>query len=395
MLSWGRRKTEAGCLRMNGKDIMELTGKFANAKVFTTNIDEETVAQIQRLLDHPYAEGSTIRIMPDTHIGKGAVVGTTMTFTNKIVPDVVGVDIGCGMYVAELGQLELGVLDFERLDAAIHKYVPSGTSVRDRVHGFMKSIDLDMIRAELTETDRIALSLGSLGGGNHFIELNVDGHGNHYLVIHSGSRSLGHQVATWHQQQAVHYWKEKGNTTKQGHFVDPKFAYLEGKGLKDYLHDMAITQRYAHLNRKAMMMEITQAMKWQPVRTFDVVHNYVDISNQIIRKGAIAARVDEEILVPVNMRDGSILAKGLGNPDWNYSAPHGAGRLLSRTQARKRLSLRAFEDTMKGIYTTSVRKATLDEAPFAYKSMQEILERTEDTLVVTALLRPVYNFKAV
>lgn len=379
---------------MGTKDIMELTGQFASAKVFTTNIDEETVAQIHQLLDHPYSEGSQIRIMPDTHIGKGAVVGTTMTFTNKIVPDVVGVDIGCGMYVADLGQLALDTRDYERLDEVIRKYVPSGTSVRNRVHGFMKSIDLDMIRAELTEKERIALSLGSLGGGNHFIELNADAHGNHYLVIHSGSRSLGQQVAKYHQQKAGRYWKERGNVTKQGHPVDPEFAFLVGMDMKDYLHDMAITQRYAHLNRKAMMMEITQAMSWQPVRTFDVVHNYVDIPNQIIRKGAIAARAGEEILVPINMRDGSILAKGLGNPDWNYSAPHGARRLLSRTQARKRLSLRAFEDTMKGIYTTSVRKATLDEAPFAYKPMQEILDRTQDAFTVTAILRPVYNFKA-
>lgn len=379
---------------MEGKDILELTGKFTSAKVFTTNIDEETVGQIRRLLDHPYAEGSTIRIMPDTHIGKGAVVGTTMTFTNKIVPDVVGVDIGCGMFVAELGQLDVTDRDLERLDQAIQRYVPSGSSIRQKRHGFMKTIDLDAFHANLNDRKRIELSLGTLGGGNHFIELNQDERGYHYLVIHSGSRSLGQQVAKYHQQRAVRYWKDKDNTTKQGHLVDPEFAYLVGKDMKDYLNDMAITQRYAHLNRKAMMLELTQVMGWQPVRTFDVVHNYVDIPNGIIRKGAIAAREGETVLVPINMRDGSILGVGRGNPDWNYSAPHGAGRLLSRTQARKELDLKEFVATMRGIYTTSVRKATLDEAPLAYKPMREILERTGDAFTVTAMLRPLYNFKA-
>lgn len=371
-----------------------LTGKFANAKVFTKKIDEETLGQVRRLLDHPYAAGSEIRIMPDTHIGKGAVVGTTMTFTDKIVPDVVGVDIGCGMYVAELGPQILERKELEKLDAAIRKFVPSGSGIRNKPHGFSRSINLNGIHAPLTNIDRIERSIGSLGGGNHFIELNQDESGNHYLVIHSGSRSLGQQVAKYHQQKAVRYWQEKGNETSDGHHVDPEFAYLEGNDMKQYLFDMGLTQRYAHLNRKAMMMEITRAMGWEPVRTFDVVHNYLDLENRVIRKGAISAKEGEEILIPINMRDGSILARGKGNPDWNYSAPHGAGRLLSRTQARKQLKLNEFQQAMKGIYSTSVRKATLDEAPLAYKPMEEILERSKETMADVKVLKSVYNFKA-
>ncbi|MDE1547794.1 RtcB family protein [Jeotgalibaca caeni] len=375
-------------------DEQILKGKYAEAKIFTTNIDEETLNQVRRLVDHPYANGSTIRIMPDTHIGKGAVVGTTMTFTDKIVPDVVGVDIGCGMFVAELGNLRVERRELERLDAAIKKHVPSGTGIRNQPHGFIRSIDLDSLYVPLENLDRIRRSLGSLGGGNHFIELNEDESGNLFLIIHSGSRSLGQQVAKFHQQKAIRYWQSKGNKTVEGHPIDPEFAYLEGDDMKQYLFDMALTQRYAHLNRKAMMMEITQAMGWQPVRTFDVVHNYLDLKQRIIRKGAISAQKGEEILIPINMRDGSILARGKGNPDWNDSAPHGAGRLLSRTQARKQLKLNEFQQAMKGIYSTSVRKATLDEAPFAYKPLEEILERTKETMEDVQILKPLYNFKA-
>lgn len=375
-------------------DEQILKGKYAEAKIFTTNIDEETLNQVRRLVDHPYANGSTIRIMPDTHIGKGAVVGTTMTFTDKIVPDVVGVDIGCGMFVAELGKMQVERRELERLDAAIKKHVPSGTGIRNQPHGFIRSIDLESLHVPLENLDRIRRSLGSLGGGNHFIELNEDESGNLFLIIHSGSRSLGQQVAKFHQQKAVRYWQSKGNKTVEGHPIDPEFAYLEGNDMKQYLFDMALTQRYAHLNRKAMMMEITQAMGWQPVRTFDVVHNYLDLKQRIIRKGAISAQKGEEILIPINMRDGSILARGKGNPDWNDSAPHGAGRLLSRTQARKQLKLNEFQQAMKGIYSTSVRKATLDEAPFAYKPLEEILERTKETMEDVQILKPLYNFKA-
>lgn len=373
---------------MNQPEEMILIGKFSQAKVFTKNIDEETVSHIQRLLDHPYSEGSQIRIMPDTHIGKGAVVGTTMTFTDKIVPNVVGVDIGCGMFVAELGAINLEKNDFKALDTIIRKYIPSGTSIRQKPHLFLNEVNLNALTFALRDRERVSRSIGTLGGGNHFIELNQDERGSYYLVIHSGSRSLGQEVANYHQQRAVLDWNQKSPD------FDVDFAYLEKEEMRAYLNDMAIAQHYAHQNRKAMMQEITHAMGWEPIRTFDVVHNYVDIPNRIIRKGAISAQKGEEVIIPINMRDGSILAMGKGNPDWNYSAPHGAGRLLSRTQARKTLKLNTFQQAMKGIYTTSVRKATLDEMPDAYKSMSEILTRIEATLTVKSILKSVYNFKA-
>lgn len=376
------------------KDELHLSGQFTDAKVFTTNIDEETIAQIERLLNHPFSKGSQIRIMPDAHIGKGAVVGTTMTFSDKIVPDVVGVDIGCGMFVAQLTEKNLKRKDLQRLDEMIRKYVPSGTGIRQKPHRFIDSVPLDEIRAENVNKERAALSLGTLGGGNHFIELNIDEEGNHFLIIHSGSRSFGHSVASYYQQKAVEYWAERDNKNDENHYVDPEFAYLIGEDLQDYLHDIAIVQRFAYLNRKAMSLKIIEAMNWDISRSFDVIHNYVDIENRILRKGSISARKGEEIVIPINMRDGSILAMGKGNPEWNYSAPHGAGRLLSRTQARKQLEMRDFVKTMKDIYTTSVRKNTLDEAPFAYKPMKEILERTEDSFEIKAILKPIYNFKA-
>ncbi|MGP6139474.1 RtcB family protein [Jeotgalibaca sp. A127] len=373
---------------MNQPEEMLVSGKYSQAKVFTKNIDDETIGQIQRLVDHPYSEGSQIRIMPDTHIGKGAVVGTTMTFTDKIVPNVVGVDIGCGMLVAELGDIELGKNDFKALDDVIRKVIPSGTGIRQKPHFFLNEANLEALTVKLSDIDRVQRSIGTLGGGNHFIEVNQDEKGSYYLDIHSGSRSLGQEVANYHQQRAVSYWNQKKPD------FDMDFAYLEKDEMNTYLNDMAIAQHYAHLNRKAMMQEITTAMDWEPVRTFDVVHNYVDIANRIIRKGAISSQNGEEVIIPINMRDGSILAIGKGNPDWNYSAPHGAGRLLSRTQARKMLKMNDFQQAMKGIYTTSVRKATLDEMPDAYKPMAEILAKTAATVMVKAILKPVYNFKA-
>ncbi|UJF15613.1 RtcB family protein [Jeotgalibaca sp. MA1X17-3] len=320
---------------MDVQDELKLTGTFADATVFTTNINQETIDQITRLLNHPFSEGIKIRIMPDTHIGKGAVVGTTMTYHDKMVPDVVGVDIGCGMYLAKLSKTKWNESDFKRLDQVINDKIPSGSGIRKKSHPLLKEINLDDVRAPIRRKNRSALAIGSLGGGNHFIELDKDEEENHYFVIHSGSRALGHDVASYYQKKAVQQWKERGNENEEGHFVDSEFAYLEEEDMEDYLHDVQICQRFAHLNRKAMMEEIIQKMKVEIISTFDTIHNYVDVPNQIIRKGAISAHEGEEILIPINMRDGSILAVGKGNPDWNNSAPHGAGRLLSRTQAKK------------------------------------------------------------
>lgn len=374
---------------------LELNGRYTKAKIFTHNISDKTLGQIFRLINHPFAEGSQIRIMPDTHIGKGAVVGTTMTFSDKVVPDVVGVDIGCGMFVAELDEKVLeGTIDMARLDDTIRRVIPAGAKIRQKRHSLVNDINLDSIHAPIERRQRTELSLGSLGGGNHFIELNKDDDGRIYLVIHSGSRSLGQYVAKYHQQRAVEFWEERGNHTEKGEYVDPEFAYLMGEELDAYLHDLAITQHFAHLNRKAMVSEIVNAMGWNVHRTLDTVHNYADLDAKILRKGAISAKAGEEVLIPINMRDGSILAVGKGNADWNQSAPHGAGRLLSRSQAREQLNLDDYIETMKGVYSTSVRKKTLDEAPFAYKSMDEILDRTKESFDVKAILKPIYNFKA-
>lgn len=371
-----------------------IKGKYTEAKIFTHNINEDTISQIYRLLNHPYSEGSTIRIMPDAHIGKGAVVGTTITYTDKVVPDVVGVDLGCGLYVAELKNLTKDDVDMAELDATIRRFIPAGFKHRDRTHLFIKDVKLDDLYAPMYNRDRVELSLGSLGGGNHFIELNIDESGTLYLIIHSGSRSLGQDVAKFHQKKAVSLWTEKNNRTEKGEYVDPEFAFLTGQDMEHYLNDVQIAQKYAHLNRKAMISEIVKHMGWQVEREFDTIHNYADTEAKILRKGAISAKVGEEVLIPINMRDGSILATCKGNADWNQSAPHGAGRLFSRTQAKKTFQLEDYIKTMEDVYTTSVSQSTLDEAPFAYKTMEEILERTGDTFDVKAILKPIYNFKA-
>ena len=373
---------------------LEIKGKYTSAKIFTHNINEDTLSQIYRLLNHPFSEGSTIRIMPDCHIGKGAVVGTTITYDDKIVPDVVGVDLGCGLYVAELKGLTKDDIDMEMLDKTIRRFVPAGFNHRDRTHLFIKDVDLDALHAPMKDRRRVELSLGSLGGGNHFIELNQDETGKLYLIIHSGSRSLGQDVAKYHQKKAVSLWAEKNNRTEKDEYIDPEFAFLTGEDMQQYLNDVSIAQKYAHLNRKAMISEIVKYMKWEVAREFDTIHNYADTEAKILRKGAISAKVGEEVLIPINMRDGSILATCKGNADWNQSAPHGAGRLFSRTQAKKTFEMEAYIETMKDVYTTSISPSTLDEAPFAYKTMEEILERTGETFEVKAILKPLYNFKA-
>ena len=285
-------------------------------------------------------------------------------------------------------------VNFQLLDEMIRQHVPSGFNCRSTRHVYAKQIDLDKLHAPMKDSNRVELSIGSLGGGNHFIELNEDEAGKLYLVIHSGSRSLGQDVAKYHQKLAVDYWESKKNLNEDGATVHPEFAYLTGESMRQYLNDVQIAQQYAHLNRKAMVNEITRAMNWKIERTLDTIHNYADTEAKILRKGAISAKAGQEVLIPINMRDGSILAVGKGNPDWNESAPHGAGRILSRTQAKKQLDMDEYVETMKDVFTTSVSKSTLDEAPFAYKTMEEILERTGDAFDVKAILKPLYNFKA-
>lgn len=365
--------------------MLELRGKYNSAKVFTENIDPEAVNQIIELCNQEFVRGSKIRIMPDVHSGAGCVIGTTMTIADKAVPNLVGVDIGCGMYTLRLGKIKL---DLEKLDRVINSKIPSGFDIRRSPHELASEIDLTKLRCRgFVDLDRGYLSIGTLGGGNHFIEVNQDSTGSLYLVIHSGSRNIGLQVAEYYQKLA--YKKLKDNVK-----IPKALAYLEGRDFDDYLHDLEIMQQYARLNRQAMAETILAAMELTPEDTFTTIHNYIDTKNMILRKGAISAQKGEKVLIPINMRDGSVIAVGKGNPDWNYSAPHGAGRLLSRRQAMAQLSVTEFQKEMKGVYTTSVGKATLDEAPMAYKPMDEILENIQDAVEVVEVIKPVYNFKA-
>jgi len=340
--------------------VIELRGKHNLAKVFTNNIEETAVGQIIELCNQEFTKDSKIRIMPDTHAGAGCTIGTTMTITDKVVPNMVGVDIGCGMELIKIAEKEI---NYEKLDEIIRKYIPSGFNVRNNEHKYINNIDFQSLKClnKLTHLERIKSSIGTLGGGNHFIEVDKDTRGNLYIVIHSGSRNLGKQVAEYYQQlgydelvnlggirqelikklKAEGREKEISSETKK--IQPPKFnrqlAYVAGENLKNYLNDMQIVQKFATYNRKAMMDEIMKNMKFTKVEQFTTIHNFIDLENMILRKGAISAQRNEKVLIPINMRDGSLLCLGKGNPDWNYSAPHGAGRLMSRSKAKEKVTL--------------------------------------------------------
>lgn len=394
--------------------MLELQGKYNTAKVFTDNIEQETISQIINLLNQEFVRGSQIRIMPDTHAGAGCTIGTTMTITDKIVPNLVGVDIGCGM---ETVLLEDSHIELQRLDKIIHEYIPAGFSTRDKVHPFMGEINLAELRcADHVNLNRAELSMGTLGGGNHFIELDRDDEGRFYLVVHSGSRNLGKQVAEYYQKTAAKdLEKRRNDSTKliaelraQGREaeietalrsreflkVDKNIAFAEGQLFEDYIHDMEITQHYALLNRRAMVREIVKQMKFKVKDSFTTIHNYIELDTMILRKGAISAQAGERVLIPINMRDGSLICIGKGNPDWNQSAPHGAGRLMSRSAAKQSVTLSQFKKSMEGIYSSTVNRSTLDESPFAYKPMEEIMNNITDTAEIVKIIKPVYNFKA-
>ncbi|PHB23072.1 RNA-splicing ligase RtcB [Bacillus pseudomycoides] len=394
--------------------MLELKGKYNKAKVFTNNIEETATGQIIDLCNQEFTKDSKIRIMPDTHAGAGCTIGTTMTIQDKIVPNLVGVDIGCGMEVVVIDKKKEEI-NFDQLDETIRKYVPSGFSIRDSRHRFSKLINFQEVRAPFT-LQRAQNSVGTLGGGNHFIELNEDGQGNVYIVIHSGSRNLGKQVAEYYQNLAyeqlisVKSIKDEiiERLTKEGRQKEihealrgikaPKIrkelAYLKGQAFEDYMNDMKIAQKYAELNRKAMIDEIVMRMGWEVTDQFTTIHNYIDMDNMILRKGAISAQQGERVIIPINMRDGSIIAYGKGNPDWNFSGPHGAGRIMSRKKAKEVLNLEDFQNTMTDVWTTSVVQSTLDEAPMVYKPMNEIVENTKDTIDIKHIIKPIYNFKA-
>ena len=394
--------------------MFELQGKYNTAKVFTDNLEEKAIAQIINLLNQEFVTGSKIRIMPDAHAGAGCTIGTTMTIIDKIVPNLVGVDIGCGM---ETVILKDKTVNLQKLDDTIHKYVPASFNVRRDRHPFADKIDLTQLRCQkYCDLNRAYLSIGTLGGGNHFIEMGQDTDGNYYLVAHSGSRNVGKQVADHYQNEAYVALKNKaGNVTalvekltKEGRekeiqtelqkvgFSKPnkELSYVEGQLLDDYLHDMSIMQQYANLNRKAIIYQIMTHMRLEEESRFTTIHNYIDIENMTLRKGAISAKVGETVLIPMNMRDGSLLCIGKGDDDWNSSAPHGAGRIMSRSAAKRNIALDDFKATMDGVYSSTIDKSTIDEAPMAYKPMDEIVANIGDTVDIISVIKPLYNFKA-
>lgn len=371
---------------MSEKIILE--GLYNKAVVYTNVIDEKVKKQIVELLNEPFVKEEHIAIMPDTHIGKGAVIGTTMTTRNKkVCPNLVGVDIGCGIMVTKLNKKHLEEKDFKKLDEVIRRHITYGFDVNLRPEKFERLADLTF---KLDKPTRVRQSLGSLGGGNHFIELARNEQGDYYLTVHTGSRSLGLTVAQHHQKVAQ---KDCLTKTSSAKVSQPDLAYLEGRHLNDYLNDMQIAQNYAHQNRQLISDRIMKHMGWEAVDRFDSVHNFIDMKTGILRKGATDASKGKRLVIPLNMRDGSVIATGKGNKEWNESAPHGAGRVLSRRQAKQHLSLSEFKKVMTDIYSTSVKKETLDEAPMAYKNPAEILGSIDDTVDVLEFIRPVYNFK--
>lgn len=364
--------------------MLEFNGRYNTAKVFTGEVDEASTAQIIELCNQEFTRDSRIRMMPDVHAGMGCTVGTTMTIKDKIVPNLVGVDIGCGMETVLLRETHI---EFHKLDKLIYNRIPSGFAIRSKPHRYMEELDLTQLYCyKNVKVRRAELSLGTLGGGNHFIEVDKDEDNRLYLVVHSGSRHLGFEVARYYQEQGYKQCKHLG--------IPKALSYVSGELFDQYIHDMRIIQRFAVLNRKAMIDEILKGIKLHAEDNFTTIHNYIDTEAMILRKGAVSAKDGERLLIPINMRDGSLICIGKGNEDWNFSAPHGAGRLMSRTQAKQSFTLSEFKKQMEGIYTTSVNKKTLDECPMAYKPMEDIMKNINETVEVEKIIRPIYNFKA-
>lgn len=398
--------------------MIEIIGTHNTAKCFCETLEETAAQQIKLVCDQAAFADCKIRIMPDVHAGKGCTIGTTMTITDKIVPGMVGVDIGCGMETVLLEETEI---DFAQLDRVIRDGIPSGREIRQNLHALNTDIDLSELHcANLVNLERAKRSIGTLGGGNHFIEVDRSDNGKLYLVVHSGSRHLGTEVASFYQDEGRRaFWggadyqiqamiaslKEQGrfqeiqstiNQLKKEHQLEiPKdLAYVDGKLFKDYIHDMKVVQHFAVLNRKAMTDVILTEMGLHRVEEFTTIHNYIDTDAMILRKGSVSAKAGEKLLIPINMRDGSLICIGKGNEGWNCSAPHGAGRLMSRKAAFNALTMEEFESEMEGIYTTCVVPNTLDESPMAYKSMDEIVGQIAPTADIVERIKPIYNFKA-
>ena len=400
--------------------MIEINGQFNTAICYTDTLEDTAYAQIQTVCNEEAFKESKIRIMPDVHAGKGCTIGTTMTIIDKVVPNMVGVDIGCGMYTVALGNVDI---DLEKFDEAAH-FIPCGRNVWE---GRQERFDLSVLKCSrnLKDTKRLERSLGTLGGGNHFIEIDSDENGNKYIVIHSGSRNLGTQVAEFYQKIAVdlnlgkedYYkqreeiirtYKEQGRRSEiqatlkalekefeaKAPSMPRELCFLYGTFMEDYLHDINICQQFAKRNREKMAEVLLERTGLVSLESFQTIHNYIDVDEMILRKGSVSAKNGEKLLIPINMRDGSLICVGKGNPEWNYSAPHGAGRIMSRSAAFERLTMEEYQKEMAGIYTTCVNTSTLDESPMAYKNMDEIVANIEPTAEIIAHIKPIYNFKA-
>lgn len=398
--------------------MIELSGKYNSAKVFTDIIEPDAISQIITLCSQEISKDSKIRIMPDVHAGTGCTIGTSMTIKDKAVPNMVGVDIGCGMETVRIKEKHI---ELQKLDKLIYEKIPSGFGIRTKTHRYAEKIHLENLYCiEHINLEKAENSIGTLGGGNHFIEADKSSDGSIYIVIHSGSRHLGVEVAKYYQNEAyrrlnktaqsdidelIARLKAEGKTKNIQQEIKkltntkttsiPKhLAYTEGELFEQYIHDMKIVQEFALINRQAMMNEIIKGMKLHITEQFSTIHNYIDTDNMILRKGAVSAQKGEKLIIPINMRDGSLICTGKGNPDWNFSAPHGAGRLMSRSQAKQSFTVSEYKKQMNGIYSTSINSSTLDECPMAYKDINDILDNISDTVDVNDIIKPIYNFKA-
>lgn len=376
-----------------------IKGAYNSAQIFTTNsketaIDQYAISQLQMICNQESSRGCRIRVMPDVHPGKVGTIGLTMTIGDKIIPNLIGIDIGCGMTLA---QIKGKKTEYQKLDTVIRDCIPSGFSIRTKAHRFAGEFDFDTLRcAKHIRTDNALLSLGSLGGGNHFIEADKDDDGNLYIVIHTGSRHLGKEVTEYYLNEGQKYLKANGIE------VPYEITWLEGALMEDYLHDLQVVQQFASLNREIILDELVKGMKWKILDSYECIHNYVDASpetldtfgSSMLRKGAISAKAGEKVIIPINMRDGILLGTGLGNAEWNCSAPHGSGRIMKREEVKNHFTVSSFKSEMKGIYSSCIGKGTLDEAPFAYRSLGDITDVIGETVTIDRIIRPVYNFKA-
>lgn len=376
-----------------------ITGAATSAHIFTTTneataIDQYAISQLQMICDQQSSTGSIIRVMPDVHPGKVGTIGLTMTVGDRIMPNLISIDIGCGMTLA---QIKVKKIEYQKLDTVIRENIPSGFQIRSKAHRFASEFNFSaLLCSDHIRQDKAVLSLGSLGGGNHFIECDTDDSGNFYVVIHTGSRHLGKEVTEYYLNEGQKHLKEIGID------IPYELTWLEGKLKDDYMNDLQLVQQFASLNREIILDELVKGMKWKIIDSYECIHNYIDVCDEtfstfhvpMLRKGAISAKANEKVIIPINMRDGILLGTGLGNKEWNCSAPHGSGRILKREDVAKHFTVSSFKSEMKGIYSSCIGKDTLDEAPFAYRRIDEIREAISETVTIDNIIRPIYNFKA-